>query len=100
MDDRALSIWRCFATLRDPRTSRRPKKHLLLDLVAIALCAVLAGAADWPQELIDQYPDIPIPPSARRGGLAPWREPERSDGDRSGARPPPRGHLAACSLGR
>ena len=49
MDDRALSIWRCFTTLRDPRTSRRPKKHLLLDIVAIALCAVLAGAEDWPQ---------------------------------------------------
>ena len=49
MDDRALSIWRCFATLRDPRTGRRPKKHLLLDIVAIALCAVLAGAEDWPQ---------------------------------------------------
>ena len=49
MDDRPLSIWRCFATLRDPRTSRRPKKHLLLDIVAIALCAVPAGAEDWPQ---------------------------------------------------
>jgi predicted transposase YbfD/YdcC len=49
MDDRPLSIWRCFATLRDPRASRRRKKHLLLDIVAMALCAVLAGAEDWPQ---------------------------------------------------
>jgi predicted transposase YbfD/YdcC len=49
MDDRPVSIWRCFATLRDPRSSRRQKKHLLLDIVAIALCAVLAGAEDWPQ---------------------------------------------------
>lgn len=49
MDDSTLSIWRCFANLRDPRRSRRAKKHLLLDIVAIALCAVIAGAEDWPQ---------------------------------------------------
>ena len=49
MDDSVTSIWRCFASLRDPRTSRRQKKHLLLDIVAIALCAVLAGADDWQQ---------------------------------------------------
>src|SRR5262245_8236807 len=48
MDDLTASIWRCFAGLRDPRTSRRQKKHRLLDLVAIALCAVIAGADDWP----------------------------------------------------
>ncbi len=49
MDNCALSIWRCFSGLRDPRASRRPKKHPLLSIVAIALCAALAGAADWPQ---------------------------------------------------
>jgi predicted transposase YbfD/YdcC len=49
MDDTASSIWRCFATLRDPRGSRREKKHRLLDIVAIALCAVVAGADDWPE---------------------------------------------------
>jgi len=49
MDDTASSIWRCFATLRDPRSSRREKKHRLLDIVAIALWAVLAGAEDWPE---------------------------------------------------
>jgi hypothetical protein len=45
----SYSILRCFASLRDPRTSRRPKKHLLLDIVAIAIGAVIAGADDWPQ---------------------------------------------------
>jgi predicted transposase YbfD/YdcC len=48
MDDNRLSIWRCFHTLRDPRRSKRQKKHKLLDIVAIALCAVIAGADDWP----------------------------------------------------
>ena len=48
-DTANASIWRCFATLRDPRTSRRHKKHRLLDIVAIALCSVIAGADDWPQ---------------------------------------------------
>src|SRR5947209_3546418 len=45
----SCSLWRCFASLRDPRRSNRRKKHLFLDIVAIALCAVLAGADDWPQ---------------------------------------------------
>jgi hypothetical protein len=50
MDDAAkTTIWRCFTSLRAPRTSRRQKDHRLLDIVAIALCAVIAGAQDWPQ---------------------------------------------------
>ena len=44
----AFSILCCFARLKDPRLDRR-KRHLLLDLVAIALCAVLAGADNWQQ---------------------------------------------------
>lgn len=44
-----VSIWSCFSSLRDPRNSPREKKHLLLDIVAISLCAVIAGAKDWPQ---------------------------------------------------
>jgi len=43
----SYSVLRCFSSLRDPRTSRRRKKHLLLDIVAIAICAVIAGADDW-----------------------------------------------------
>jgi predicted transposase YbfD/YdcC len=49
MGDGAVSLWRCFSGLRDPRASRRAKKHPLLSLVASALCAAIAGADDWPQ---------------------------------------------------
>jgi predicted transposase YbfD/YdcC len=44
----AFSILRCFSSLKDPRLNRR-KRHQLLDIVAIALCAVIAGANNWPQ---------------------------------------------------
>ena len=37
----------CFAGLRDPRVVGRCD-HLLLDIVAIAILAVLCGAEDWP----------------------------------------------------
>jgi predicted transposase YbfD/YdcC len=37
-----------FAKLRDPRLNRR-KRHLLADILVIALCAVIAGADNWPQ---------------------------------------------------
>jgi len=43
-----LSIRRHFARLRDPRLNRR-KRHLLPDLIAIALCAVVCGANNFPQ---------------------------------------------------
>jgi predicted transposase YbfD/YdcC len=44
----SLSVIRFFRPLRDPR---RPhlKKHLLIDIVVITLCAVLCGAQDWQQ---------------------------------------------------
>jgi predicted transposase YbfD/YdcC len=48
MDEPRPSIWHCFATLRDPRSSPREKRHPLLNVVAIALCAAIAGADDWP----------------------------------------------------
>jgi hypothetical protein len=35
-----------FAILQDPRVDRT-KQHTLLDLVVIALCAVLCGAEGW-----------------------------------------------------
>ena len=35
-----------FATLRDPRVERT-KEHLLLDIVLIAICAVVCGADGW-----------------------------------------------------
>mgnify|MGYP003877681829 CR=1 FL=1 len=35
-----------FATLEDPR-DKRGKDHQLIDLIAIALCAVICGADSW-----------------------------------------------------
>ena len=40
------SILTHFASLEDPRDSRG-KEHLLLDIVTIALCAVISGAEGW-----------------------------------------------------
>jgi DDE_Tnp_1-associated len=47
MADQALSIQKHPASLRDPRRDRR--RHLLLDIVVTALCAVTAGANNWQQ---------------------------------------------------
>jgi predicted transposase YbfD/YdcC len=44
----SLSIARYFARLRDPRR-RHGTRHLLIDVITIALCAVIAGANDWQQ---------------------------------------------------
>src|ERR671932_2038724 len=35
-----------FAELEDPRLDRT-KEHLLIDIVTIAICAVICGADDW-----------------------------------------------------
>ncbi len=43
-----LSIRQHFARLRDPRLNRR-KRHELMDLLVIALCAVVCGANNWQQ---------------------------------------------------
>jgi predicted transposase YbfD/YdcC len=48
----SFSVLRCFSTLKDPRIDRR-KRHQLLDIIAIALCAVIAGADNWQQ--IEQF---------------------------------------------
>ena len=42
----ATSISRHFAGLTDPRVERA-KEHRLVDIVTVALCAVLCGADDW-----------------------------------------------------
>ena len=42
----ATSISAPFAPLRDPRVERT-REHRLVDIVTIALCAVLCGADDW-----------------------------------------------------
>ena len=35
-----------FSSLTDPRIDRK-KRHQLLDIVVIAICAVICGANDW-----------------------------------------------------
>ncbi len=41
-----LAIQACFRNLKDPR---RAPRHLLLDIVGMAICAVISGANDWQQ---------------------------------------------------
>jgi predicted transposase YbfD/YdcC len=48
--NRTLAIRHYFCTLKDPRRRHR-RLHLLLDMVAMAICAILAGANDW-QEIV------------------------------------------------
>ena len=42
----SLSIKKHFSRLRDPRILRR-NRHLLLDIIVIALCGVICGADNW-----------------------------------------------------
>lgn len=42
------AIRKHFVNLRDPRHPSR-RRHLLMDIVVIALCAVIAGANTWPE---------------------------------------------------
>lgn len=48
MSQSPLAVTRYFRRLRDPRLNRR-KLHLLMDIIVIALCAVIAGCNDWQQ---------------------------------------------------
>jgi len=43
-----LTIKHHFRRLKDPRINRH-KKHQLLDIVIVAMCAVICGAEDWQQ---------------------------------------------------
>src|SRR5208283_4387173 len=43
-----FSVSRFFLRLRDPRR-RHLKRHLLIDIIVIAICAVIANANDWQQ---------------------------------------------------
>ena len=40
------TIRECFAPMKEPRLERN-KKHLLIDILTIAICAVISGADDW-----------------------------------------------------
>jgi predicted transposase YbfD/YdcC len=44
----AFAVTRFFNRLRDPRRQHL-KRHLLLDIIVIAICAVIANANDWQQ---------------------------------------------------
>ena len=46
MDDVALSIAERFGILEDPRTGHA-RRHELLDIIVITLCAVICGADHW-----------------------------------------------------
>src|SRR3954464_13262568 len=46
MSPGALSIRRHFADLSDPRR-QHGQRHRLLDIIVIALCAVIAGSNTW-----------------------------------------------------
>lgn len=48
MAPHSLIIKKHFRKLRDPRLNRR-KLHLLIDIVVIAVCAVICGCDDWQQ---------------------------------------------------
>jgi predicted transposase YbfD/YdcC len=48
------AIKKHFRKLRDPRVAGR-RKHLLLDLVAIAICAAICGCNDWQQTVTFAY---------------------------------------------
>lgn len=62
MPDRPrLRIHRHFATLPDPRIERT-KRHQLLDIITIAVCAVLSGADSWV--------DVELYGQAKQGWLA------------------------------
>lgn len=43
-----LAVKKHFRRLRDPRINRH-KRHLLIDVVVIAICGVVAGCDDWQQ---------------------------------------------------
>jgi predicted transposase YbfD/YdcC len=43
-----LTIKKYFRKLKDPRLNRR-KRHLLLDIIVIAICGVICGCNDWQQ---------------------------------------------------
>ena len=47
MDDTPIaSLMERFSKLKDPRVDRA-KRHKLIDLVVIAICAVICGADTW-----------------------------------------------------
>lgn len=48
----ALSLQEAFSSLEDPRVERH-KRHKLLDIIILTICAVISGAEGW--EAIEQF---------------------------------------------
>lgn len=48
----ALSLQEAFSSLEDPRIERH-KRHKLLDIIILTICAVISGAEGW--EAIEQF---------------------------------------------
>ena len=48
----AANIEKYFGGLKDPRVERT-KEHKLLDILVIAICAIICGANDW--EAVAEY---------------------------------------------
>lgn len=47
MNEKELSVFlKCFGRVEDPRLDRQ-KRHRLIDIIAIAVCATIAGADGW-----------------------------------------------------
>src|SRR3954464_1563539 len=69
MSPGALSIRRHFADLRDPRR-QHGQRHRLLDVIVIALCAVIAGSNSWQEveTFARRRRDWLAPPPARAAG--------------------------------
>ena len=48
----ALSLQEAFSPLKDPRVDRH-KRHMLIDIIILTICAVISGADGW--EAIEQF---------------------------------------------
>jgi predicted transposase YbfD/YdcC len=48
MSQPSFAIKKYFGKLKDPRINRR-KRHLLIDIITISVCAVVSGCDDWQQ---------------------------------------------------
>ncbi len=46
MNIKTLTLIKIFSKVKDPRINRT-KRHKLIDIIVIAVCAVLCGANDW-----------------------------------------------------
>ena len=47
-----LSLQEAFSSLEDPRVERH-KRHKLIDIIVLTICAVISGAEGW--EAIEQF---------------------------------------------